>query len=65
MIANVGPLVPIDPAIFTRAEPHILEGFRELEAILADPARTCTFLEDLRSNDIILTAPSNPVSRSR
>jgi hypothetical protein len=48
--------VPIDPTIVTGAEPHIIDGFRELEAIIADPARTCTFRDDLQGDDIVLTA---------
>lgn len=48
---------PLDPALVTRAEPHIVEAFRELEAMIADPEPNCTFLEDLRSNDIVVTTP--------
>jgi hypothetical protein len=47
---------PIDPTIFARVEPHIIDGFRELEMILTNPAPTCDFLDDLKSNDVVITA---------
>ena len=46
---------PVDGTIFERAEPHILAALGEVEAIIANPAAACDYLEDLRSNDIILT----------
>jgi hypothetical protein len=47
---------PIDPAIFTRAEAPIVEAMRELEGIVANPAPTCRYLDDLESNDIVVTS---------
>ena len=45
----------IDQSVFARAEPHIVAALSELEAIIANPAATCEFLDDLRSNDVIVT----------
>jgi hypothetical protein len=46
----------IDRTIFERAEPHIIAALGEIEAIVSNPAATCEFLDDLRSNDIIVTS---------
>lgn len=47
---------PIDRSVFERAEPHIVTALGELERLIAHPAGTCEFLEDLRSNDVVLTS---------
>ena len=47
--------VEIDRAMFERAEPHIRTAFEAVERMLADPAKTCSYVEDLREDDIIVT----------
>ena len=46
---------PVDRALVALAEPQIRASLAELEDLVADPAPRCEFLEDLRSNDVVVT----------
>lgn len=45
----------IDGAIFARATPHVEAAMRDLEAMIDNPSRACTFVEDLGTDDIVVT----------
>lgn len=46
---------PIDATVFARAEPAIAAALAEVGQIINNPGQSCAFLENLKSNDIILT----------
>ena len=45
----------IDSAIFAKATPSIQAAMRDLEAMMNNPSGTCTFVDDLGTDDIVLT----------
>lgn len=45
----------LDPAIFDRAQPHILAAFEQAERMISAPQKLCIRSDDLDASDIVVT----------